>query len=148
MTIAVFVFSLLGAMALGMPIAYALLVCGVALMGYLALIGGLPAFDSQIIAQRFVDGADNFPLLAVPFFLLAGEFMTAGGLTRSVSSAFTQKSGKAAGTKLAGLGSAADADLRIDGTGFAAQHALTEVVNVLAVWRDAPAAVRGTGQRA
>ena len=47
MTIAVFVFSLLGAMALGMPIAYALLVCGVALMGYLALIGGLPAFDSQ-----------------------------------------------------------------------------------------------------
>ena len=84
MTIAVFVFSLLGAMALGMPIAYALLVCGVALMGYLALIGGLPAFDSQIIAQRFVDGADNFPLLAVPFFLLAGEFMTAGGLSRRI----------------------------------------------------------------
>ena len=87
MTIAVFVFSLLGAMALGMPIAYALLVCGVALMGYLALIGGLPAFDSQIIAQRFVDGADNFPLLAVPFFLLAGEFMTAGGLSRIVNMA-------------------------------------------------------------
>ena len=84
MTIAVFVFSLLGAMALGMPIAYALLVCGVALMGYLALIGGSPAFDSQIIAQRFVDGADNFPLLAVPFFLLAGEFMTAGGLSRRI----------------------------------------------------------------
>ena len=84
MTVAVFVLSLLGAMALGMPIAYALLACGVALMGYLALIGGLPAFDSQIIAQRFVDGADNFPLLAVPFFLLAGEFMTAGGLSRRI----------------------------------------------------------------
>jgi hypothetical protein len=39
----------------------------------------LPSFDSQILAQRFVDGADNFPLLAVPFFLLAGEFMNAGG---------------------------------------------------------------------
>ena len=84
MTVAVFVLSLLGAMALGMPIADALLACGVALMGYLALIGGLPAFDSQIIAQRFVDGADNFPLLAVPFFLLAGEFMTAGGLSRRI----------------------------------------------------------------
>jgi tripartite ATP-independent transporter DctM subunit len=44
----------------------------------------LPAFDSQILAQRFVDGADNFPLLAVPFFLLAGEFMNAGGLSRRI----------------------------------------------------------------
>jgi len=84
MTVSVFILSLLGAMALGMPIAYALLVCGVALMGFLAATGGLPAFDSQIIAQRFVDGADNFPLLAVPFFLLAGEFMTAGGLSRRI----------------------------------------------------------------
>jgi TRAP-type transport system large permease protein len=84
MTVAVFLFSLLGAMALGMPIAYALLVCGVSIMGWLAMTGGLPAFDSQIIAQRFVDGADNFPLLAVPFFLLAGEFMTAGGLSRRI----------------------------------------------------------------
>ena len=31
-----------------------------------------------------MDGADNFPLLAVPFFLLAGEFMTAGGLSRRI----------------------------------------------------------------
>ncbi len=84
MTVATFIFSLLGAMALGMPIAYALLVCGVALMGLMTLTGQLPAFDSQIIAQRFVDGADNFPLLAVPFFLLAGEFMNAGGLSRRI----------------------------------------------------------------
>jgi TRAP-type transport system large permease protein len=84
MTVAVFVFSLLGAMALGMPIAYALLVCGVCLMGFLAATGVLPAFDSQILAQRFVDGADNFPLLAVPFFLLAGEFMNAGGLSKRI----------------------------------------------------------------
>jgi tripartite ATP-independent transporter DctM subunit len=84
MTVAVFILSLLAAMALGMPIAYALLVCGVALMSFLAATGGLPAFDSQIIAQRFVEGADNFPLLAVPFFLLAGEFMNAGGLSRRI----------------------------------------------------------------
>ncbi len=84
MTVSVFVFSLLGAMAIGMPIAYALLVCGLALMGFMSYTGALPAFDSQILAQRFVDGADNFPLLAVPFFLLAGEFMNAGGLSRRI----------------------------------------------------------------
>jgi tripartite ATP-independent transporter DctM subunit len=84
MTVTVFVGSLLGAMALGMPIAYALLVCGLALMAFMAATGALPAFDSQILAQRFVDGADNFPLLAVPFFLLAGEFMNAGGLSRRI----------------------------------------------------------------
>jgi TRAP-type transport system large permease protein len=84
MTVAVFILSLMGAMALGMPIAYALLVCGVALMAFLASTGVLSAFDAQIIAQRFVDGADNFPLLAVPFFLLAGEFMNAGGLSRRI----------------------------------------------------------------
>ena len=84
MTVAVFVLSLLAAMAIGMPIAYALLVCGVALMGFLAATTTVVSFDSQILAQRFVEGADNFPLLAVPFFLLAGEFMNAGGLSRRI----------------------------------------------------------------
>ena len=84
MTVTVFIVSLLAAMAIGMPIAYALLVCGVALMGFLAATTTLVTFDSQILAQRFVEGADNFPLLAVPFFLLAGEFMNAGGLSRRI----------------------------------------------------------------
>ncbi|MFZ5465136.1 MAG: TRAP transporter large permease subunit [Pseudomonadota bacterium] len=78
MTIAVFLGSLLGAMALGMPIAFALLVCGVALMAYLG------QFDAQIVAQNTINGADNFVLMAVPFFLLAGEFMNAGGLSRRI----------------------------------------------------------------
>ena len=84
MTVTVFIVSLLAAMAIGMPIAYALIVCGVALMGYLSIFTTLVSFDTQIIAQRFVDGADNFPLLAVPFFMLAGEFMNAGGLSRRI----------------------------------------------------------------
>ena len=75
MTIAVFVGSLLGAMALGMPIAFALLICGVALMYYQDM------FDAQIIAQNVINGADSFPLLAVPFFMLAGEIMNVGGLS-------------------------------------------------------------------
>jgi len=84
MTVTVFILSLLAAMAIGMPIAYALLICGVSLMAFLAATSQVVTFDSQIIAQRFVDGADNFPLLAVPFFLLAGEFMNAGGLSRRI----------------------------------------------------------------
>lgn len=84
MTVTVFIVTLLTALAIGLPIAYALLVCGVALMGYLGASSGLVTFDSQILAQRFVDGTDNFPLLAVPFFMLAGEFMNAGGLSRRI----------------------------------------------------------------
>ena len=78
MTIAVFLGSLLLAMALGMPIAFALLASGVALMWQLDL------FDAQILAQNLIGGADSFPLLAVPFFMLAGEIMNAGGLSRRI----------------------------------------------------------------
>ncbi|MFZ9286701.1 MAG: hypothetical protein ACO241_12075, partial [Burkholderiaceae bacterium] len=52
MTVAVFLLSLLGAMAIGMPMAYALLICGLALMGFMAATGALPAFDSQILALK------------------------------------------------------------------------------------------------
>jgi TRAP-type transport system large permease protein len=78
MTLTIFVASLLGAMALGMPIAFALLASGVALMMYLGV------FDSQIVAQNFINGADNFPLMAIPFFILAGEFMNAGGISKRI----------------------------------------------------------------
>jgi len=78
MTIAIFVFSLLGAMALGVPIAFALLLCGVALMLHLNM------FDAQILAQNLIEGSNSFPLLAVPFFMLAGEIMNAGGLSRRI----------------------------------------------------------------
>ncbi|MEI6760909.1 MAG: TRAP transporter large permease subunit [Betaproteobacteria bacterium] len=78
MTIAIFLGSLLGAMALGIPIAFSLLLCGAALMWHLSL------FDPQILAQNVINGADSFPLLAVPFFMLAGEVMNAGGLSRRI----------------------------------------------------------------
>lgn len=78
MTVAIFLGSLLGSMAIGVPIAIALLVCGVALMLHLG------AFDPQILAQNVIAGADSFPLMAVPFFMLAGELMNAGGLSRRI----------------------------------------------------------------
>jgi tripartite ATP-independent transporter DctM subunit len=78
MTVAIFLGSLLGAMALGIPIAYSLLLSGVALMWHLDL------FDAQILAQNTITGADSFPLLAVPFFMLAGEIMNVGGLSKRI----------------------------------------------------------------
>jgi tripartite ATP-independent transporter DctM subunit len=78
MTITVFLGSMLTAMALGIPIAFSLLLCGAALMWHLNM------FDAQILAQNVINGADSFPLLAVPFFMLAGEVMNAGGLSRRI----------------------------------------------------------------
>jgi tripartite ATP-independent transporter DctM subunit len=40
--------------------------------------------DPQILAQNLIEGANSFPLLAVPFFMLAGEIMNAGGLSRRI----------------------------------------------------------------
>ncbi|MBV7541549.1 TRAP transporter large permease [Acidovorax sp. sic0104] len=78
MTVAIFLGSLLIAMAVGIPIAFALLISGAALMWHLDL------FDAQILAQNVINGADSFPLLAVPFFMLAGEIMNVGGLSRRI----------------------------------------------------------------
>jgi tripartite ATP-independent transporter DctM subunit len=74
----VFITSLLGLMALGMPVAFALIGCGLAMMLYMGIS------DPQIIIQNMWDGANSFPLLAVPFFMLAGELMNAGGMTRRI----------------------------------------------------------------
>lgn len=78
MTIAIFLGSLLAAMALGIPIAFSLLLCGAALMWHMNM------FDAQILAQNLIEGSNSFPLLAVPFFMLAGEVMNAGGLSRRI----------------------------------------------------------------
>ena len=78
MTIATFLFALLGAMALGAPIAFSLLICGVAMMIQMG------NFDSQIVAQNLLEGTNNYPLMAVPFFMLTGELMNAGGLSRRI----------------------------------------------------------------
>ena len=78
MTIAVFLAALLGAMALGVPIAFSLLFTGTALMWHLGM------FDAQILAQNVIEGANSFPLLAVPFFMLAGEVMNTGGFSRRI----------------------------------------------------------------
>lgn len=78
MTIAVFLGSLLLCILLAVPIAYALLVSGVALMMHMNY------FAPQIVSQNLILGVDNFLLLAIPFFILAGELMNAGGMSRRI----------------------------------------------------------------
>ncbi|HEX4329890.1 MAG TPA: TRAP transporter large permease subunit [Burkholderiales bacterium] len=78
MTVAVFTLSLLAAMALGMPIAFALMVCAAALMVSEGQV------DATILSQKLLEGADSFPLLAIPFFMLAGELMNAGGISKRI----------------------------------------------------------------
>jgi len=65
-------------MAIGVPIAFSLMFCGVILMLYMGM------FNTQIIAQNMIAGVDSFTLLAIPFFILAGELMNSGGLSRRI----------------------------------------------------------------
>ena len=78
MTMLVFLGSLLAAMALGIPIAHSLIISGVALLIKMKM------FDTQILASTLVDGADNVPLMAIAFFIRAGELMNAGGVSKRI----------------------------------------------------------------
>jgi len=78
MTIALFLAVLVISIALGMPVAFALVLTGVALMYQLDF------FNAQLVAQNMLAGADIYPLLAVPCFILAGEIMNAGGISRRI----------------------------------------------------------------
>ena len=73
-----FAVGMLGFMGLGMPMALALVLTGAG-MAWL-----LDFWDTQLLAQNLVAGVDSFPLLAVPFFILAGELMNAGGISRRI----------------------------------------------------------------
>lgn len=70
----VVVFVLL--LILGLPIAYSIGVAGVVTM--LLSIDMLPAFTTY--AHRMATGLDSFALLAIPFFVLAGNIMNSGGI--------------------------------------------------------------------
>lgn len=78
MALLVFAGSLLASMFIGLPIAFSLIICAISLMYFMDIT------DVQIITQNMWNGANNFPLLAVPFFMMAGEFMNAGGMTKRI----------------------------------------------------------------
>jgi len=77
---AFFVFSagMLVLMGIGMNMAMALVLTGAGMAWVLDF------WDTQLLAQNLVAGVDSFPLLAVPFFILAGELMNTGGISRRI----------------------------------------------------------------
>ena len=77
MSTTAFVLFLCGFLALRIEIAYAL---GLSTLLYLLLF--LPAVSLTTIPQQMYAGADSFSLTAIPFFVLVGELMTAGGISR------------------------------------------------------------------
>ena len=78
MLIALFLGVLLAGIVIGLPIAYVLVLVGVALMLQINF------FNAQIVSQNMILGIDNFLLLAIPFFILAGELMNKGGLSKRI----------------------------------------------------------------
>ena len=80
----IFFYIFLGLMFLGMPVVFALLLGpGIGL-----LIDDEASFITML-NNRLVNGVNSFPLMAVPFFILAGELMNRGGITASLV-AFSQ----------------------------------------------------------
>ncbi|RAH38403.1 TRAP transporter large permease [Halomonas sp. SL1] len=75
----VFLFAALFTMlVLGVPIAISL--AGACLL-YVVLTGRVP---DVVVVHRMVNGIDSFPLLAIPFFILAGNLMNNGGITTRI----------------------------------------------------------------
>jgi tripartite ATP-independent transporter DctM subunit len=78
MAFIIFVGGMLGLMGIGMNMALALVLTGAGMAWVLNF------WDTQLLAQNLVAGVDSFPLLAVPFFMLAGEIMNVGGLSQRI----------------------------------------------------------------
>ena len=78
MELFLFLGSLFLFLALGIPICVVLILCALVLMSHSGL------WDPMMIASSMVDAADNYPLMAIPFFIFAGEIMTEGGLSYRV----------------------------------------------------------------
>jgi tripartite ATP-independent transporter DctM subunit len=74
----VFSVGMLLLMGIGMNMGLALVLTGAGMAWVLGF------WDTQLLAQNLVAGVDSFPLLAVPFFILAGELMNSGGISRRI----------------------------------------------------------------
>lgn len=74
----VFLLTLAITIPLGVPIAFVLILCAITLMQFLGQT------DMTIITQNMIMGANNAALMAIPFFMLAGEVMSRGGLSQRI----------------------------------------------------------------
>ena len=75
MILALFLSSLFGFILLGIPIAFALFLTALVLSWFMG------SWSPPLVVQTIFRGIDSFPLMAIPFFLLAGNVMNASGMT-------------------------------------------------------------------
>ncbi|MCR9099924.1 MAG: TRAP transporter large permease [bacterium] len=78
MEVLILVLSFLILLGIGVPIAWSIGISSLFTM--LVSIPAMPAFTT--VAQRMATGLDSFALLAIPFFILAGQLMNRGGIAR------------------------------------------------------------------
>jgi tripartite ATP-independent transporter DctM subunit len=76
--ILILVLTFVSLLALGVPISFSIGIASLATM--LFSIKAVPSFTT--ISQRMATGIDSFALLAIPFFILAGQLMNSGGIAR------------------------------------------------------------------
>ena len=81
--LAVFLITLFGLVLIGVPIAYSLVGTGFFMM-LVKSMSNPNAWSVFTLAQKFVNGCDSVPLLAIPFFMIAGEIMTRGGISKRI----------------------------------------------------------------
>ncbi|MCL6556762.1 MAG: TRAP transporter large permease subunit [Burkholderiales bacterium] len=65
----------------GMPISIAL---GLTVLAFLALVSSLSLETIAIVSQKLFTGLDNFVIMAIPFFVLSGALLSAGGAARRI----------------------------------------------------------------
>ncbi|CDF99038.1 TRAP transporter large permease [Avibacterium paragallinarum] len=73
-----FLCSLFLLLFIGVPVALAML------LSASFMLFKMDMFDTQLIAENFVMGTNNFPLMAIPFFMLTGEIMKHGGISERI----------------------------------------------------------------
>ena len=78
MELFIFLGSLFFFMLIGVPLAIVLVLCSIVLMWHSGM------WDAMIIPGSMLDGANNYPLMAIPFFVFTGEIMAEGGLSKRV----------------------------------------------------------------
>ena len=78
MELFVFLGSLFVLLFTGIPIAVVLLLCSIILLHWIDM------YDPMLLAHQLVSGTDNYILVTVPFFILAGEIMKHGGISKQL----------------------------------------------------------------
>ncbi|MGL6313804.1 TRAP transporter large permease [Vibrio sp. WXL103] len=73
-----FLISLFAMLFIGVPVGFAMLASGALMLAVLGI------YDHQIMAEYFINGANNFSLMAIPFFILTGEIMKRGGVSTRI----------------------------------------------------------------